>query len=475
MNSPASLNHKEIDRILEELQLPGCKIQEISQPYPEYLILELFGGKERFKLLMVFKPGYCRLHRLTRPLAARGKPQRFVSFLRAHIRNGIIREAAQVGDERIVRIRVVSGPHTVMLWARFWSTAPNLIAADEHGTILDALFRRPARGEVSGGGFSLQNIITRKAPQTHREYSVRELPGTGDFNARVEEYFFAQEQDERIGRLKDSVTNELKQSENRLLVKLENIEAQTERIGDYTRYKEYGDIIMGLLSTLHKGDRWCAAADFYHGNSPLEISLDVNLTPAQNAEHYYHIYKKKKQEHSRLRGELERSRAQLEHIRTQMEFVSSCSDAARLSEIRKKRRTAEQSPKSASAAGLRYVSNGFTLIVGRNARENEALLRHAVRGNDYWLHSRDYPGSYVFIKSIRGKSIPLDTLLDAGNLALSSSKAKKSSRGHVYYTQVKYLKKVKGAKAGLVIPTHEKNLLITLDAARLKRLKDSVN
>ncbi len=473
MIPPASLNHKEIDRILAEIGLPGCKIREIYQPRPEYLILELYSGKERFKLLMVFKPGYCRLHRLSRPLAAGGKPQRFVSFLRAHIRNGFIREAAQVDGERIVRISVASGTHTVILWARFWSAAPNLIATDEHGIILDALFRRPARGEISGGNFSLQTVIKRKAPRKNTEYRVRELPGTGDFNTKVEEYFFAQEQDEHLIRLKDSVINELAQSENRLLLKLENIKAQTERIGGYERYKEYGDIIMGLFHTLHKGDKWCTASDFYHGNSPLEISLDVNLTPAENAEKYYRIYKRNKQEHLRLQSERERSLAQLEHIRKQQESVSSCTDVVWLGEILKKRRPGAPPKRNESVPGMRYLSNGFTVIVGRNSRENEYLLRHTMRGNDYWLHSRDYPGSYVFIKSIRGKSVPLDTLLDAGNLALAASKAKKSNRGNVYYTQVKYLKKVKGGKPGLVIPTHEKNLFVTLDAVRLKRLKDS--
>ena len=76
----------------------------------------------------------------------------------------------------------------------------------------------------------------------------------------------------------------------------------------------------------------------------------------------------------------------------------------------------------------------------------------------------------MFIKVEKGKSVPLDVLLDAGNLALHFSKGKNSQRGDVYYTQVKYLRRAKEGPRGLVIPTQEKNLAVTREPARIKRL-----
>ena len=38
------------------------------------------------------------------------------------------------------------------------------------------------------------------------------------------------------------------------------------------------------------------------------------------------------------------------------------------------------------------------------------------------------------------------------------------------YTQVKYLRRAKDGPMGLVLPTQEKNLAVTADPARLKRL-----
>jgi predicted ribosome quality control (RQC) complex YloA/Tae2 family protein len=93
-----------------------------------------------------------------------------------------------------------------------------------------------------------------------------------------------------------------------------------------------------------------------------------------------------------------------------------------------------------------------------------------VRGSDLWLHTRDVPGGFVFIRAIRGKSFPLETLLDAGNLAVWFSKAKGSPVTELYTTPVKYLKRAKDGPLGLVVPTQEKNLTIRLDRARLDRL-----
>jgi predicted ribosome quality control (RQC) complex YloA/Tae2 family protein len=110
------------------------------------------------------------------------------------------------------------------------------------------------------------------------------------------------------------------------------------------------------------------------------------------------------------------------------------------------------------------------LIVGRSAKENDELLRHYAKGYDWWMHTRDYPGGYVFIKGMKGKSVPLDVLLDAANLAVVFSKAKGQRHVDLYYTQVKYLRRAKDGPVGLVLPSQEKNFPVTVDDARVKRL-----
>jgi predicted ribosome quality control (RQC) complex YloA/Tae2 family protein len=121
--------------------------------------------------------------------------------------------------------------------------------------------------------------------------------------------------------------------------------------------------------------------------------------------------------------------------------------------------------------GLSFRRNDWLIIVGRDASENDALLRHHVKGRDMWLHVRDFSGSYVFIKQRSGKTVPLDILLDAGNLALFYSKARNSGEADLFYTEVKFLRRAKNGPKGLVIPTQEKNLRIKADPERLRELE----
>jgi len=152
---------------------------------------------------------------------------------------------------------------------------------------------------------------------------------------------------------------------------------------------------------------------------------------------------------------------------------------ARESDLQKLEEAArEEKPEKGKAGdralppGLQFHSQGFRILVGRTAAENDELLRRHVRGNDFWLHTRDHAGGYVFITHKPGKSVPLETLLDAGNLAVFYSKARSSGKAELYYTRVKHLRRARGGKTGTVLPTHEKNLSVRMDRARLERLQN---
>jgi predicted ribosome quality control (RQC) complex YloA/Tae2 family protein len=125
----------------------------------------------------------------------------------------------------------------------------------------------------------------------------------------------------------------------------------------------------------------------------------------------------------------------------------------------------------AARPGLAFRRDDWLIMVGRDAAENDELLRCHVKGNDLWLHARDYPGSYVFIKQRAGKTVPLNILLDAGNLAIFYSKGRNNGEGDLFYTPVKFLRRAKNGPKGLVLPTHEKNLHVKVEDSRLKELE----
>ncbi len=470
-----SLNWREIDKILDEIPLEGSFIREIRQPNHPQLILELYRPGHSFRLLFSFSNPHCRLHLLTRRLDNPHQPPRFVAFLRAHIRGGKIVAAEQIERERIVKIEVSKGGKTVFLWARLWAAAANMIVTDPAGTILDALYRRPKRGEISGQHYSVQDDLrptAGAASSEKKEFSVRELPGPGSFNERVEQHYFRLEEQQEATKIRRSLMSQLARRENRVLAANAALQKKVENNRDFHTFKRWGDLILSNLHNVNKGERWLTVADDLSPGSTLAIELDPQITPAQNAEAYYKRFRKAKTGLKNLEEEQRQQNQELERIRKKIARFETEENLERLREEARKERRRKPGKTGEIAPGLAFVSGPFRILVGRNARENDALLRVFVRGNDTWLHARDYAGAYVFIRSIPGKSIPLQTLLDAATLALFYSKGRQSAQGDVFYTQVKYLKRVKDGKTGLVIPSQEKNLRVRLESRRLARLQN---
>ena len=121
---------------------------------------------------------------------------------------------------------------------------------------------------------------------------------------------------------------------------------------------------------------------------------------------------------------------------------------------------------------LKYISkDGWEIYVGKNNQQNDFLTLKLASGNDLWLHTKNTPGAHVIIKN-KGdhQTPPLDTLLQAAQLAAYFSKTKKEDKVVVDYTLKKYVKKPKKAKPGMVIYSQEKSLLIKVDPEEIKDL-----
>jgi predicted ribosome quality control (RQC) complex YloA/Tae2 family protein len=477
---PGSLNWKEIDLVLSELSLPRSLVQEIHQPGHDRFVLQLFRDGQPFSVLVSLSSRLPRMHLLTGKLPNPPKPPRFASLLRAHLRGGRIESAEQVRKEgaagapgeRIVRIVVQRGAEQKLLWVRLWGAAANAIVTEADGTIVDALYRRPKKGEVSGKIFQPLAAPGRAGAGAPREFGVRELPGEGTFNEKLESFFGDWEARSGRERAATQADTELEIGENKVLASLEKLRA---RLGDYEnlqRYKELGDLVMNNLHAIRKGERWVRVTDFYHGDAEVEIELKPELAPAQNAESYYQRHRKARLGRSRVEEEIAQLDATLAKIRKQRSAISAeTGDPAALERVAEKAAKARKPLVDPGTPGLVFSSPPFRIIVGRTASENDELLRKKVRGSDWWFHARDWPGAYVFVKAQPGKSLPLEVMLDAATLAVHFSKGKGSGQGDVYYTQVKYLRRAKGAKKGTVLPTQEKNLHVKIDPARMERLK----
>jgi len=398
--------------------------------------------------------------------------QRFVQLLQSRVKGGRITDAEQVGHERIVRLEVVSGDITTLLWVRLWGGAANILATDAEGTVLDAFYRRPKRNEVTGASFAPPEPVDTDDPE---RFTIRFTRPDGEGDPSVSEQIarhyaeISEDQESKLLRARLMKSTESRIA--RIRDQLERARARLVESDSADRLQLFGDLIRANGHRIQPGDRWLEAEDYTNENRPVAIELDEGLNPVENAARYYDRARRVKRQRTSLADEVRN----LENRRTGQIAALEMVETASLDELREMDRSesgAERSKADQSRLpGLQFQSGKFTILVGRTAAENDDLLRHHVRGNDLWLHTRDVPGGYVFVRAQKNKSVPLDVLLDAGNLAVHFSKARSSGRAELYYTQVKYLRRAKSGNRGLVLPTHEKNLSVTLDPSRLEHLR----
>lgn len=114
----------------------------------------------------------------------------------------------------------------------------------------------------------------------------------------------------------------------------------------------------------------------------------------------------------------------------------------------------------------RYMtSDGYEILAGRNNIQNDQLTFHTASRRDWWFHVKGLPGTHVILKTKPNEEMPSDNaVLEAASLAAFFSKAiileehmtSEDSRpgllkAEVDYCPVSHVKKIPGAKPGMVI------------------------
>ena len=385
-----------------------------------------------------------------------------------------------------------------ILYIKLWNNAANVILCDRDGTILEPMFRRPERGELKGEIYCEPAPDEQKAAEALVRFPVREWnageaggvtgaepplegvdrnevraqgdpsPSFKNFNAYIDWWY--SEHSDTLSR--ESLLEKAEKWYNSARTKkeaaLHNLEAKQKEFKNAEQLKHQGDLILSFGYMLDGNSNFLECEDYKSGKR-VRLLIDPKKNAQENAAEYYKKYKKAVSGSEELVHDIEIMKKQLEKLDSLYEEIKNEKNPVKIEQMLRRDTTPKQQQKK-THPGLDYTVDGWYILVGRDANENDELLRHHVRGDDLWLHVRDFPGGYVFIKARKGKTVPLDILLDAANLAVYYSKARNAGKTDLYYTHVKYLRRAKNGPKGLVLPTQEKNLCIEPDKARLTRL-----
>ncbi len=286
---------------------------------------------------------------------------------------------------------------------------------------------------------------------------------------------------DRIERMKQRSHDLLKLLVNltdRITRKLSVQEQELAESENRDTYKIYGDLINANLYQMKKGDKFVTVQNFYDENyDEVTIKLDEALTPAQNAQKYYNEYRKAKTAEEKLVDLIEKGKEELVYIESIFDAVTRTTGESELLEIREE--LAEQgylknyrnkNKMLKAMPPIKYISSdGFTILCGRNNKQNDKLTMKTAKNYDMWVHTQKIAGSHVIIVA-DGKEIPNKTIEEACIIAAYNSHARESAQVPVDYTLVKNVKKPNGAKPGMVIFVDYQTAYVTPDKELVESL-----
>jgi predicted ribosome quality control (RQC) complex YloA/Tae2 family protein len=110
----------------------------------------------------------------------------------------------------------------------------------------------------------------------------------------------------------------------------------------------------------------------------------------------------------------------------------------------------------------RFVSpDGFTVLVGRTAEDNDILSLKLASPRDFWFHVAGESGSHVVVRNSEGLDrLPRDTERFAASLAAGYSKARRGGRVSVHACTCADVRKPRGSPPGQVMLERYKNLQV---------------
>ncbi|MDE5741470.1 MAG: NFACT family protein, partial [Oscillospiraceae bacterium] len=381
-------------------------------------------------------------------------------------------------SKTLIKIFEGISPVAAREWVYYASQGSDAVKSDLHGELLERLtFAVQQTARECSEGKCTYTVVKDKDGML-KDFSFMPilqyggLMDTKEFDSACEllDYFYTER--DSVARMKQrsqDMYRLLQSTSERIARRLANQREELKVSAERDRLKLYGDLISANLYRVEKGMGSVVVENFYDETCPqIEIKLDKRLTPSQNMQHYYAEYRKADTAEKILTEQIAKGEEELSYIDSVFDALTRAKGEDEVNELRLE--LAEQGYiRSSKLKGkppkahppLEFKSpEGFTILIGRNNKQNDMLTTKLADKTDIWLHTKDITGSHVIIRA-EGKAVPDETIVYAARIAAFHSKAKNSSQVPVDYVPVKLVKKPAGSKPGMVIFTGNRTLFVT--------------
>lgn len=235
--------------------------------------------------------------------------------------------------------------------------------------------------------------------------------------------------------------------------------------------KLYGELITANIHLIQPGMKKVELINYYDGKTII-VPLDEKFSAQKNAQNYFKQYSKQRTAISEKQIQLNENQKEIEYLESVITYIENSKDVKDIEALRQElvetgyvRRRKQQGnfkDKKFKADPLKYtLSNGMTLLVGKNNRENDMITFKMSNKGDLWLHTKDIPGSHCILE-MEGSDIDKlgDVIYEAASIAAFHSKARTSENVPVDYVPIRFVKKPAGSKPGYVIFTNNRTVYV---------------
>ena len=296
-----------------------------------------------------------------------------------------------------------------------------------------------------------------------------------DINFYIDDFYYNKEANNNYVSYRNNLLKLISHILKKYSLRLESINNKLKECENKDLYKLYGELITANLYKFSKdynSDK-VELENYYDNNTILTIPLDNTISIANNAKKYFKKYNKLKNALEIVTLQKKETEEELQYIESiiyELEYAKNIQEVNEIyNEINEnpifkdyiQSNNKTNTKKEANISTPReYHIDGFTVLVGKNNKQNDYLTTKLASPNDIWFHTKDIHGSHVILKN-PSENISNDTLIKCAKLAAYYSKGRLSSNVPVDYCFVKYVKKPNGSKPGMVIYTNNKTLNVT--------------
>ncbi len=538
----------------------GCRVDKISQPSRDELVVLLRSAAFHKKLLISARPGMARIHFTEQNPENPAVPPMFCMLMRKHLSGAKLLYVEQTGADRVINLIFsatdeMGDRKRLSLCAELIGNQANIILINEDGKIIDSTRRSdietatrliqpgavyeppetqqkllpespeivkalrsshadclssallqtvaglsPLTARIVAQEISPENELPcdltdeqlyrltellkqLRSPDFAKPYTQLEngIPKTfsfmpmtgavtyGDFSEQLDAFYLERANADRLKGSADAVFKSLKNLRERVSRKLYLREEELKKCEGREQLRIYGELIKANIALIPRGATVARVPNYYDEKlSEISIPLNEALSPAENSARYFKEYRKQCNAEATLHGLIEECKREAVYLESVSDALSRASSIGEVSDIRDElissgyiRPQKGKTQKRKTLPFKEYLSpDGYKILVGRNNTQNDLLTLKTADKNDIWLHTKDIHGSHAVI--ICGGITPPDsTILYAAQVAAFNSQAQKSDNVPVDYTLIRYVKKPSGAKAGMVIYTHQSTLYVT--------------